>query len=111
MSMLEGRVAICAGAGRGVGAEVAKLMAAHGAKIVVNDPGTSGTGEGSDQTPAQEIVDQIKAAGGDAAANYGSGAQIGGSAAAAEQGGDTVGGVLITFNPPRALRARTFPTN
>ena len=70
--MLEGRVAICAGAGRGVGAEIAKLMAAHGAKIVVNDPGTSGTGEGSDQTPAQEIVDQIKAAGGDAAANYGS---------------------------------------
>ena len=70
--MLEGRVAICAGAGRGVGAEVAKLMAANGAKVVVNDPGTSGSGEGSDQTPAQEIVDQIKAAGGEAMANYGS---------------------------------------
>jgi NAD(P)-dependent dehydrogenase (short-subunit alcohol dehydrogenase family) len=72
MGMLEGRVAICAGAGRGVGAEVAKLMAANGAKVVINDPGTSGSGEGSDQTPAQEIVDQIKAAGGEAAANYGS---------------------------------------
>ena len=69
--MLDGRVAICTGSGRGVGGEVAKLMAAHGAKIVVNDPGTSGTGEGTDTTPAQEIVDQIKAAGGDAVANYG----------------------------------------
>ena len=47
-------------------------MAAHGAKVVINDPGTSGSGEGSDQTPAQEIVDQIKAAGGEAAPNYGS---------------------------------------
>ena len=50
--MLEGRVALCTGSGRGVGAEVAKLMAAHGAKIVVNDPGVSGAGEGSDQAPA-----------------------------------------------------------
>ena len=72
MGMLDGRVAICAGAGRGVGGEVAKLMAAHGAKVVINDPGTSGTGEGIDTTPAQDIVDQIKAAGGDAVANYGS---------------------------------------
>jgi len=71
MGMLEGRVALCAGAGRGVGAEIAKLMAVHGAKVIVNDPGTSGSGEGSDQTPAQEIVDQIKGAGGEAAANYG----------------------------------------
>ena len=72
MGMLDGRVALCAGAGRGVGAEVAKLMAAHGAKVVINDPGTSGSGEGSDGAPAQEIVDQIEAAGGDAMANYGS---------------------------------------
>ena len=39
--MLDGRVALCAGAGRGVGAEVAKLMAANGAKVIINDPGTS----------------------------------------------------------------------
>jgi NAD(P)-dependent dehydrogenase (short-subunit alcohol dehydrogenase family) len=44
MGMLEGRVAICTGAARGVGAEVAKLMAAHGAKIVVVDPGVGGAG-------------------------------------------------------------------
>ena len=69
MGMLDGRVALCAGAGRGVGAEIAKLMSVHGAKVIVNDPGTSGSGEGSDQTPAQEIVDQIKGAGGEAAAS------------------------------------------
>src|SRR5207237_285064 len=72
MGMLEGRVAICTGAARGVGAEVAKLMAAHGAKIVVVDPGVGGAGEGGDQRPAQVTVDEIKAAGGEAAANFGS---------------------------------------
>ena len=46
-------------------------MAAHGAKIVVVDPGTSGGGEGGDTTPAQDIANQIKAAGGDAVANFG----------------------------------------
>ena len=67
MGILDGRVAICTGSGRGVGAEVAKLMAANGAKVIVNDPGVGGGGEGGDQTPAQAIVDEIKAAGGDAA--------------------------------------------
>ena len=46
MGMLEGRVAICTGAARGVGAEVAKLMAKEGARIVVVDPGVGGAGEG-----------------------------------------------------------------
>src|SRR5579883_610161 len=69
MGMLDGRVAICTGAGRGVGGEVAKLMAAHGAKVVVNDPGTSGSGEGHDETPAQQIVNEIKSKGGEAVAN------------------------------------------
>src|SRR5260221_182269 len=64
MGMLEGRVAICTGGARGVGAEVAKLMAAHGARIVVVDPGVGGAGEGGDQRPAQVTVDEIKEAGG-----------------------------------------------
>ena len=72
MGMLEGRVAICTGSGRGVGSEVAKLMAANGAKVIVNDPGVSGGGDGGDQAPADQIVSEIKAAGGEAAANYGS---------------------------------------
>ena len=72
MGMLDGRVAICTGSGRGVGAEVAKLMAAHGANVVVNDPGVSGAGEGGDRAPADEVVGEIEAAGGKAVANFGS---------------------------------------
>ena len=108
MGMLEGRVAICAGAGRGVGGEVAKLMAAHGAKVVVMNPGTSGSGEGSDQTPAQEIVDQIKAAGGEAAANYGSVAKFDDCLAMVQQARDTFGGLHIVFNAAGILRDKMF---
>src|SRR6202007_1139465 len=108
MGMLDGRVALCAGAGRGVGAEVAKLMAANGAKVVVNDPGTSGSGEGADRTPAQEIVDQIKAAGGDAAANYGSVAKFDDCLAMVQQARDTFGGLHIVFNAAGILRDKMF---
>src|SRR6201984_2908061 len=108
MGMLEGRVAICAGAGRGVGGEVAKLMAAHGAKVVVNDPGTNGSGEGSDQTPAQDIVDQVKAAGGEAAPNYGSVAKFDDCLAMVSQARDTFGGLHIVFNAAGILRDRMF---
>src|SRR5260370_24321066 len=109
MGMLEGRVAICAGAGRGVGAEVAKLMAANGAKVVINDPGTSGSGEGSDQTPAQEIVDQIKAAGGEAAANYGSVAKIYDCLAMVLPARDTFGGLHLLLHAAGHLPPQLFP--
>src|SRR6201998_548312 len=108
MGMLEGRVAICAGAGRGVGAEVARLMAAHGARVVINDPGASGSGEGSDQTPAQEIVDQIRAAGGEAAANYGSVAKFDDCLGMVQQARDTFGGLQIVFNAAGILRDKMF---
>ena len=108
MGMLDGRVAICTGSGRGVGGEVAKLMAANGAKVVVNDPGTTGSGEGSDQTPAQEIVDQIKAAGGDAIANYGSVAKFDDCLAMVSQARETFGGLHIVFNAAGILRDKMF---
>lgn len=108
MGMLEGRVAICTGSGRGVGGEVAKLMAAHGAKVVVNDPGVSGSGDGGDQTPAQEIVDAIKAAGGDAVANYGSVASYEDCLGMVQQARDEFGGLHIVFNPAGILRDRMF---
>ncbi|MCG8315778.1 MAG: SDR family NAD(P)-dependent oxidoreductase [Pseudomonadales bacterium] len=63
------RVAVITGAGRGLGAAYAKLLAARGAKVVVNDPGVSLTGDGNDTSPAQQVVDDIKAAGGEAVAN------------------------------------------
>src|SRR5579864_4557518 len=108
MGMLEGRVAICAGAGRGVGAEVAKLMAAHGAKVIVNDPGTSGSGEGADRTPAQQIVDQIKAAGGEAAANYGSVAKFDDCLQMVSQAREAFGGLHIVFDAAGILRDKMF---
>lgn len=63
------RVAVITGAGRGLGREYALLLASRGARVVVNDPGADLTGDGSDDTPAQRVVDEIVAAGGAAVAN------------------------------------------
>ena len=72
MGMLEGKVVAITGAGRGVGREIALLCAAHGAAVLVNDPGVGGGGEGGDAGPAQQTVDDIIAAGGKAYANLAS---------------------------------------
>lgn len=69
MGALEGRVAVISGAGRGIGREHALLFAREGASVVVNDLGGSNSGEGTDGGPAQEVVDEIRAAGGTAVAN------------------------------------------
>jgi NAD(P)-dependent dehydrogenase (short-subunit alcohol dehydrogenase family) len=66
---LEGRVAIVTGAGRGIGASISRLFASEGAAVVVNDLGASVDGEGRDDSPAAQVVNQIKAAGGKAVAN------------------------------------------
>ena len=62
------RVAVITGAGRGLGRAYALLLASKGAKVVVNDPGGSLKGDGVDAGPAQEVVDEIRAAGGEAVA-------------------------------------------
>ncbi|MDR7171210.1 NAD(P)-dependent dehydrogenase (short-subunit alcohol dehydrogenase family) [Nocardia kruczakiae] len=69
MGVLDGRVAVITGAGRGIGREHALLFAREGASVVVNDLGGSNAGEGADAGPAQEVVDEIRAAGGKAVAN------------------------------------------
>jgi NAD(P)-dependent dehydrogenase (short-subunit alcohol dehydrogenase family) len=69
MGALDDRVAIITGAGRGLGREHALLFAAEGAKVVVNDLGGGPDGSGSDVTPAQQVVAEIKAAGGQAVAS------------------------------------------
>lgn len=62
------RVAVITGAGRGLGREYALLLASKGAKVVVNDPGGSLSGDGADTAPAQQVVDEITTAGGEAIA-------------------------------------------
>jgi NAD(P)-dependent dehydrogenase (short-subunit alcohol dehydrogenase family) len=69
MGALDGRVAIITGAGRGIGREHALLFAAEGAKVVVNDLGGAVDGSGDDRTPAQQVVDEIRAMGAEAIAN------------------------------------------
>jgi NAD(P)-dependent dehydrogenase (short-subunit alcohol dehydrogenase family) len=67
--LCEGRVALVTGAARGVGREYALLLAKHGAKVVVNDLGGERDGRGADATPAQQVVDEIKAMGSEAVVN------------------------------------------
>ncbi|MEV6771119.1 SDR family oxidoreductase [Nocardia sp. NPDC051030] len=69
MGALEGRVAVITGAGRGIGREHALLFAKEGAAVVVNDLGGATGGDGADAGPAQDVVNEIRAAGGRAVAN------------------------------------------
>jgi NAD(P)-dependent dehydrogenase (short-subunit alcohol dehydrogenase family) len=68
--LLDGKVILVTGAGNGIGAEIAKMAASRGASVVVNDLGASQFGAGEDQTPAQRVVDEIKAAGGQAVPSF-----------------------------------------
>jgi NAD(P)-dependent dehydrogenase (short-subunit alcohol dehydrogenase family) len=68
-ALCEGRIAIVTGAGRGIGREHALSLARHGAKVVVNDLGGNVDGSGNDLSPAQQVVEEIKAMGGEAIVN------------------------------------------
>ena len=70
MGMLDGKVAAVTGGGRGIGRGVSKLLAAHGAAVVVNDLGVTVAGQKETQSPADEVVKEIKAAGGKASSNH-----------------------------------------
>jgi NAD(P)-dependent dehydrogenase (short-subunit alcohol dehydrogenase family) len=104
MGMLDGKVAIVTGAGNGVGRGEAILLADHGAKVVVNDLGTSVTGEGADQKAADQVVDVIKARGGEAVASYDSVADYDGAGKIVQTALDAFGRLDVLVNNAGVLR-------
>jgi NAD(P)-dependent dehydrogenase (short-subunit alcohol dehydrogenase family) len=91
MSLFAGQVAIVTGAGRGIGRCEAQLLASEGARVVVNDLGGSVDGVGSDASAAQEVVDEIVAAGGQAVANHDDCSSWSGAEALVQQALDAYG--------------------
>ncbi len=104
--MCEGRVAIVTGAGRGIGREYALLLAHHGAKVVVNDFGGARDGSGGDVGPAQDVVNEIIAAGGQAVAHVGDVSSLADAAAMVQLAIDTFGGLDVLVNNAGILRDR-----
>ena len=104
MGMLDGKIAIVTGAGRGIGREEALLLAGEGAKVIVNDVGAAVTGEGGDRSPAQQTVDEIVAAGGEAAINADDVSSWAGAEQLVRQAVDTWGQLDILVNNAGILR-------
>ena len=102
----EGRVAIVTGAGRGIGREHALLLAHQGAKVVVNDLGGAMDGEGHDATPAEQVVAEIQAIGGEAIANADDISDWDGAGRLVQSAIDTFGGLDIVINNAGILRDR-----
>jgi 3-oxoacyl-[acyl-carrier protein] reductase len=103
---LKGRAAVVTGAGRGIGREVALLLAAQGAAIVVNDPGVGRGGEQTGERPADDVVALIAQSGGRAVANYDSVADYLKAGLMVKQCVDHFGSVDIVVNAAGNLRER-----
>ncbi|MDE0909287.1 MAG: SDR family NAD(P)-dependent oxidoreductase [bacterium] len=108
MGLLDGKVAIITGAGGGIGREHALAMAKEGAAIVVNDLGGARDGEGSGSAMADGVVDEIKALGGEAVANYDNVATVEGGEAILKTALDAFDHVDILVNNAGILRDRSF---
>ncbi len=106
MGKLDGKVAAITGSGRGIGRGIALLMAREGAKVVVNDLGGSVHGEGTDKTPAQQVVEEIKRAGGQAVANADNIATVKGGESLIQTAVDSFGKIDILVNCAGIVRDR-----
>ncbi|MDA0353743.1 MAG: SDR family oxidoreductase [Chloroflexi bacterium] len=106
MGVLDGKVAVVTGSGRGIGRGIAMLYAAEGAKVIVNDPGVAVDGSGHDEGPAAQVANEIKAAGGEASPNFDSVAEFSGGENMVKQAVDTYGRIDILVNVAGILRDR-----
>ncbi len=107
-NLLAGKVVVVTGAGGGVGEGIAKLAAAYGAAVVVNDLGGSASGEGADATPAQRVVSDIQAAGGQAVASFRSVADWDGAHGIVQDALDAFGRIDVVVNNAGVLRDIIF---
>jgi len=108
MGLLDGKVAIITGAGGGIGREHALLLAKLGAKVVVNDLGGSRDGEGGSDAAASKVVEEIKAAGGEAAPNFDNVATVEGGEKIFKTAVDSFGQADILVNNAGILRDKSF---
>ena len=104
--ILKDRVAVVTGAARGIGREIALLMAQLGARVVVNDYGGSEAGQGTTQAPANDVVEEIRKAGGQAVASYDSVATMAGGERIVQTAIDAFGRLDIVVNNAGILRDR-----
>jgi NAD(P)-dependent dehydrogenase (short-subunit alcohol dehydrogenase family) len=104
----DGKVALVTGAGRGAGRSHATMLAARGARVVVADPGVSMDGSGHSAGPADEVVNEIRAAGGEAIACYESVSEEAGAAAMVAAAIDTFGGLDVVINNAGIAKPERF---
>ena len=107
MGRLDDKVAVITGAGRGIGREIAMMMAGEGAKVVVNDLGGATDGTGTTSI-AEEVAQEIRDAGGEAASNTDSVAEVSGGAGIVQTALDSFGGMDILVNNAGILRDKTI---
>jgi len=108
MGNLDGQVAVITGAGRGIGREHALLLAREGARVVVNDLGGASDGSGGDRTPAENVVEEIRALGGEAVVNGDDVADWAGAQRLIRQAVETFGRLDILVNNAGILRDKVL---